>query len=272
MNNTTNRFFIVVVVILTIMTTISLTLQFSSNGKLGENATATSGVSSSSGVTSSFDRAAIEKIIAEYLDEHPEIILSSFYKAKQLQEEQVTANSEKTIKSKREELENDPKSPYVGNKNADVTIVKFSDYNCGYCKRVLPDLITLLKEDKNLKLVLKDFPILGPQSVLTSKAALAANSLDPSKWWKFHTAMMKSTPRNKEQIFEIAKKVGYDLVALEAEINKPAIDAQIQKNLGLGQSIGVRGTPAFVIGGNFIRGAVGLSTFREEVKKARAAK
>jgi len=265
MNNTTNRFFIVVVIVLTIMTTISLTLQFSSNGELGENANA---ASDSSGT---IDRDAVEKIIAEYLDAHPEIILNSFYKARQKQEQKISANAAKTIKTKREELENDPKSPYVGKKDADVTIVKFSDYNCGYCKRVVPDLITLLKEDKNLKLVLKDMPILGPQSVLNSKAALVANSLDPSKWWKFHTSMMKSTPRNKDQILAIAKKVGFDTAKFEAEMNNPAIDAQLQKNLALGQSIGVSGTPAFVIGGKFIRGAVGLSVFRDEISKARAA-
>ncbi len=271
MDNPTNRFLAFAVVALTIVATVSLTLQFSERKSTVDVSQALdANAAPSAGGNVTVDDARLEEIVARYLQEHPEVIVTAFQAAKAKQDEMVAQQAGKTIKTKITELEKDPHTPYVGNGDADVTIVTFSDYNCGYCKRVVPDLITLLKEDKNVKLVVKDFPILGPQSIISSKAAIVAGELDPAKWWKFHTTMLKSSPRNEDQVFAIADKVGYDVAKFKAEMNKPWVDNQIQKNMKLGSEIGIRGTPAFIIAGELKRGAIGLTDFREAVAKARA--
>lgn len=272
MDNPTNRLLALVVVILTVVATVSLTLHFNNDTQTAASGGLDANAAPSEVENFEVNPEVMEKLIGDYLAKHPEVIVSAFEAVKVKQERLLAERAGKTIQTKIVDLEKDPRTPYVGNGDADVTIVKFSDYNCGYCKRVVPDLITLLKEDKNVKLVVKDFPILGPQSIVSSKAAIVAGQLSPEKWWKFHTGMLKSSPRNEAQVLAIAEKAGYDVEAFKAEMKKPWVDNQIQKNMKLGTEIGIRGTPAFVIGGELKRGAIGLSDFREAVAKARADK
>lgn len=263
--NADNRLLVLVVFVLAIVCTAAITvLLIKGAPKAVEVATTEIGA----GVSAE----EVEKTVAKFLKDNPYVIVEAFQAAKQADADKERVNSEQAIKTRADEILNDPNSPFTGNPDGDVTIVKFSDYSCGYCKRVVPDLITLLSEDKNIKFVMKDFPILGPQSTVNSKAAMAVFKLNPDKWWDFHKAMLKTTPRNKEQLLALAAKQGVDSAALETEMAKPEYQAQIQKNISLGGAIGVRGTPAFVINGNFVRGAVGLDVFRERVAAARARK
>ena len=262
MGNSANRLLLVLVFVLTIVCTATITF-LAVKGEAPEPKTQIgAGVSAED----------VAEIVEKFITENPNVIIQAFQQAKQRQAVREREVAEKEIKVREKDINHDPKTPFTGNPDGDVTIVKFSDYNCGFCKRVVPDLLTILKEDKNVKFVMKDFPILGPRSTANSKAALAVNKMAPEKWWDFHLAMLKSAPRTDDQLLALAEKVGVDSAKLKVEMAKAEHAKQITKNLSLGQSIGVRGTPAFVINGEFIRGAVSLDIFKERIAAARARK
>ncbi len=263
MGNSASRFLAVLVFLLTIVCTASVTLLVVGNTQ--EEQEQTQGTEVVSGVSAE----EIEKTVAQFLKDNPYVIVQAFQAAKQQEADKEREQSEQAIKLRKQEINNDPYTPFTGNPDGDVTIVKFSDYNCGFCKRVVPDIITLLEEDKNIKFVVKDFPILGPRSIENSKAAIAVFKIAPEKWWEFHMAMLKRSPNTNDQLLALAGSVGVDMAQLQEEMKKPEYQKQIDKNLALGSAIGVRGTPAFVINGEFIRGAVGLDVFKDRIAAAR---
>jgi len=222
-------------------------------------------VSSGGGVS----KSKVEEIVYNYLKNNPSAIVEAFNSAQAEQQAREVAQASKKIAERIDDLENDPTSPFVGNPKGDVVIVEFFDYNCGYCKRALPTLATLIAEDKNLKVVFKDFPILSEQSHTLSKAALAVFNMSPDKFWDFHKTLMKQTPRTDEQLFAKAAEMGIDAGALKAEMAKPEYQEKIQANLSLGSDIGIRGTPGFIIGGEFVPGAIGIDAFRQKIQDAR---
>lgn len=255
------RFLILITFILTIVATAAVTLLVQKQEPSGAN-TASS---------PHLNQEAVEAIISNYLQEKPELIVEAFTLAKQKQQLEEQRKAEENIAARRKDLENDATTPFAGAEDGDVVIVKFSDYNCGYCKRVMPSLDTLLKEDDGVKLVVKDFPILGRQSTENSKAALAAFNLDAEKYFAFHQKMLQQTPRTNEQIYALASSLGYDAETFKAEMQKPKYAKKIDENLALGSAVGVRGTPAFIINGEFVPGAIGLEQFRQKVRAARGS-
>jgi len=218
------------------------------------------------------DSIKIGEMVGDYIRANPQVIINAFTEGKRIQQAQEALKAEKNISAKRSELEHDAGTPFAGNKDGDVVIVKFSDYNCGYCKRVLPDIRKLLAEDKNLKIVFKDFPILGPTSTLDAQAAIAAFRIAPDKYFEFHAALLEGSIRSEEQILAAAAKLGIDSSKLRDEMKKPDVQSQIQKNMALGKAIGVRGTPAFVIDGKMNRGAAGYAQMKSLIREARAGK
>ncbi len=216
-------------------------------------------------------RRAIEAIVGDYIRTHPEVVVNALqaYQA-EMQKEQAR-EAEAALKEVEDELLNDPQTPIAGNSDGDVTIVEFFDYNCGYCKQVTPSVQTLLETDDNVRYVFKEFPILGPGSVLASRAALAVWNLEPEKYLPFHMALMKARGSlNEQQILDIAERVGVSPAALQAEMEKPAIEEKLRQNIALGQRINIRGTPAFIINGEIIPGAVSLDALKELIAKARS--
>lgn len=253
MDNSNVRALLLALVVLVVVSTASITALVAGGGSSG------GGVSA----------GQVEDIVFDYLKKNPQVIVQAFEQARAEQEAKDLEQASAAIAGKRDELENNPSTPFAGNQDGDVTIVEFFDYNCGYCKRVVPDFITLLNEDKNLKIVFKDFPILGEQSVTIAKAALAVNKIAKDKFWNFHTVMMQQTPKTNEQLFARATELGIDAEQLKAEIEKPEYAEKIQSNLGLGQEVGIRGTPGFIINGEIVRGAIGVEEFRRMIDKAR---
>lgn len=222
-------------------------------------------------VISPEQRQAIEAIIGEYISKHPDVIVNALqtYQAEMQKEQQRQA--EAALQEVEDELLNDPQTPTAGNAKGDVTIVEFFDYNCGYCKQVTPSVQTLLKTDDNVRYVFKEFPILGPGSVTASQAALAVWNLDPAAYLTFHVALMSSRGSlSEQQILDIAKGVGVDPAKLQAEMQKPEIEEKLRENIALGQRINIRGTPAFIINGEIVPGAVSLEALKDLVEKARA--
>jgi protein-disulfide isomerase len=215
-------------------------------------------------------RQAIEAIIGEYIANNPDVVVNALqaYQVRMQREQQQQA--EAALQEVEDELLYDPGTPVAGNPDGDVTIVEFFDYNCGYCKQVMPSIQTLLETDENLRYVFKEFPILGAGSVMASRAALAVWNLEPEKYLPFHVALMTARGSvGEQQILDIAERVGIAPATLQAEMQKPEIEEQLGANLALGQRINVRGTPAFIINGEIVPGAVSLDALKERISAAR---
>ena len=167
-------------------------------------------------------------------------------------------------------LFNDPDSPVAGNPMGDVTVVEFFDYHCPYCKAVAAPLNQLIQEDKGVRLVLKEFPILGEDSILASHAALA--SVGQGKYWAFHQALMEHRGKfDMDVIKSIATKVGIDPVKLEADMGQQQIEPMISANHTLARTLDLNATPTFIIGDQVIEGAVPLERLKEIIKQVRGS-
>jgi protein-disulfide isomerase len=214
------------------------------------------------------ERGRIEQIIHDYLLSHPEVVLEAL-KATQAQDKQKQAEASRAaIAAKRKELLDDPADPVGGNPKGDVTLVEFFDYRCPYCKQVEPAVEAILKEDPKLRIVYKEFPILGKESTFAAHVAFAV--LKQGKYAQFHDAMMAAKGDiTEDAILKIAAAAGLDIAKLKADMNAPEIDQIIKRTYDLAETLGVNGTPGFVIGDNLIPGAADLATLKEMVATAR---
>lgn len=218
------------------------------------------------------NREEVEKIVADYIANNPEAIISSVENMQRKKVEQDMESAKEGVAQNQDKLTKDPSSPVVGNPDGDITVVEFFDYSCGFCKRVQPAVEKLLTEDKNIRLVMKEFPILGPVSEIASRAALAVNTLQPEKYFEFHNALMKAKLTDKDSVLAVAKAVGMDATKVDEEMEKNYISEIIQKNHELAGTIGIHGTPGFVIGNTMIPGALTYDQLVEQVKTAREKK
>ncbi len=216
-------------------------------------------------------RQAIETVVRDYLMKNPEILQEAMAELEKRQQEAQKVAQASALKETRDTLHNSPHGFVAGNPNGDVTVVEFFDYNCGYCKRALADLQTLIKGDPKLKVVLRDFPVLGPDSLEASKVALAAKQqLKGDKLFDYHTRLLESRGRvNGERAIAVAKEMGLDVAKLQKDMQAPDIQAALQENVGLGDKLGLSGTPAFIIGDEIIPGAVGVEPIRKTVAGVR---
>lgn len=217
-------------------------------------------------------RQEIDKMIHSYIMENPQVILDAVQKMQIQAEEGKKELAKKNLLTSREKLLNDPNSPTSGNPKGDVTIVEFFDYRCGYCKRVFPTLMKAVKDDGNVRVVYKEYPILGPESVVAARAALAVWRLAPEKYEDFHSALMTNKGRYSElKIRSIASDLKIDGNAVIKGMKSDAIEADIGENHSLAQSLGISGTPAFIIGNELVPGAVDLDTLKGLIKEARGS-
>ena len=163
-----------------------------------------------------------------------------------------------------------PEDVVLGNPDGDVTIVEFYDYNCGFCKRAMNDMIGLLDKDPNLRFVLKEFPILGPDSLAAHRVAMSFRKLAPELYSDFHMKLLGGDVRATEtQAIEIAKSLGVEEAALVAGMDDPAIDQSIRQTYELANALGISGTPSFVIGDEAVFGAVGEETLLAKINNMR---
>lgn len=223
--------------------------------------------------TATFDESqaeAIETIVREYLLEHPEVVMEALNALQARQEAEEMAQQREQLDRLEASVFDSPTSPVVGNPDGDVTLVEFFDYNCGYCKRMREPMMTLIEGDRNLRVVMKEFPILAPSSVTAAQAALASAKQD--KYLEFHDALMAHRGQLSDEIvFDVAKSVGLDVDRLKADMDSDEVAGEIQANLQLAQAIGIRGTPAFIIGDEIVPGAVGLSELERLIAAARGS-
>ena len=202
----------------------------------------------------------IETIIKDFLINNPAFIKSTLDDYKISLENKKKQNAINSLKN----IEN----PGIFQKQADITIYEFFDYNCGYCKSVVKTIMDVLSEDKKVNFVFVEFPILSQQSYFAAKAALASKNQD--LYNKFHLSLMTIKGRvNKEKVFSTAKEIGLDIDQLKIDMNNPEIEQQLAKNREIAKLLNLNGTPAFIIGDIIYPGALNLNKLKEIIKQFR---
>jgi protein-disulfide isomerase len=218
--------------------------------------------------TDSAELDSFERRVREYLLKNPEVIMEALQILQQRQRAAESENLKRTIAERGEEILNDPAAPVGGNPSGDVTVVEFFDYNCPYCRRVAPTIVELEETDPDLRLVYKEFPILGPGSQFAARAALASRK--QGKYVPFHEALMAADGQvGEDSVLEIARDAGLDVDRLERDMSDPGIEAAIERNLELANALGITGTPSFVIGDEIVPGAVDRRTLESLITRAR---
>ncbi|MEH6950493.1 DsbA family protein [Nitrobacter sp. NHB1] len=220
-------------------------------------------------------RGEIEQIVKSYLLAHPEILEDVSAELSKRQSAAEALKHEAAVTKNADAIFNSPRGVTLGNKNGDVSFVEFFDYNCGYCKRAMADMLELLKSDPKLKVVLKEFPVLGPGSVEAAQVAVAVRMQDPDgkKYLDFHQRLLGERGHaDKTHALAAAKAAGLDMARIEKDMSSPEVRATLEQNFKLAESMGMNGTPSYVIGKQVVVGAVGLDTLKEKINTARCGK
>lgn len=213
--------------------------------------------------------SSIDQQISQYLKDHPDEVLAALKLAQANAEKQKEVDAQLAVAQQQDQIFNNPADPVIGNVNGDVTIVEFFDYRCPYCKRVSDSLMTLVQDDPNVKVVYKEFPILGPDSTVAAKIALAAHR--QGKYEQVHTAFMAHKGSfEQSDLLDLAASVGADPAKLAADMQDPAILGQLQATESLAAALGITGTPGFLFGKQLVPGAVSLDDMKKLVAAARA--
>jgi protein-disulfide isomerase len=213
-------------------------------------------------------RQAIEAIIRDYLTKNPELMLDVLQAAKEKMDGEAHSKASETLILRRHDILDDPSTPVGGNPKGDVSLVEFFDYRCPYCKQVEPALEALLGEDRQLRLVYKEFPVLGPASVTAARAALAARN--QGKYEAMHRALMALKGNFDEAaVFQAAGSAGLDVERLKRDMAAPEIDRILKENGNLAEALDIRGTPGFVIGDEIVPGAISLADMKQMIDAAR---
>ncbi|MDD7908476.1 MULTISPECIES: DsbA family protein [Pseudovibrio] len=215
-------------------------------------------------------RSDVEKIIREYLIENPEIITEALT---ELEKRRVAAEQEakkEAVASLSDIIFNSENQVVLGNPEGDVTLVEFFDYNCGYCKRAMSDMLRLIEEDSNLRVVLKEFPVLGQPSMEAAQVAIAVNDVAPEKYEDFHTSLLTQQSRaSGDTAMQIALTLGISETDLTNSMESGVVQATFQEVFEIANQLGLSGTPSYVIGDEVVIGAVGYETLKEKIADAR---
>ena len=216
------------------------------------------------------DRAQVEEIVRDYLLKNPEILLEVQDALETKQKEAQKLASLGVIKENKDEIFNASYDAVVGNPNGKITIVEFYDYNCGYCKRAMTDMSELTKANPDLRFVLKEFPILGPDSQKAHIVSQAFQKLMPEKAGEFHLELLGSQTRATEDTaIKVAVELGADETKLREAMKDPAIMERFAKTYDLANKLAITGTPSYVIGNEVVFGALGADVLTEKIKAAK---
>ena len=213
----------------------------------------------------------VKELVLEAIRENPEIVLEAVQIIEQREQARQAAAAASVLSENRDFLENDPNAPVLGNPDGDVTVVEFFDYNCPYCRRVKPHIEALLDEDPNVRLVYREWPILGDGSVFAARATLAAR--EQGKYEEFHWALMGMQGRAEEaSVIQVAQEIGLDIAQLRRDMQAPEIDAHIAASMEMSRQLGFNGTPSFVIGDALVPGVIEADQMIRLTQEARAMK
>ncbi len=213
------------------------------------------------------ERSAFREEVRAYLLENPEVIVDAMNELQAREDSAAAARDLQMLADNRERIYTSANDWAGGNLQGDVTVVEFMDYRCGYCKKAFAEVEELVKTDGNIRFVLKEFPILGEQSVLTSKFAIAIRMLHGDDAYKaVHDALyVMRGDATEETLSRIATELGHDPAPILAKMKDPAVQAVIDENYALANLLELNGTPTFVVGESMVRGYVPLDGMRQIV-------
>lgn len=224
---------------------------------------------------SSSDKDEVKATIREYLLENPEVIKEAIDALEKKQAEEADLAASKAIEDKKDKLFDSKHQVVLGKKDGDVTVVEFFDYNCGYCRKALDDVNTLLKTDGSVRFVLKEFPILSRGSMEAAQVAVAVRMQAPEKYLDFHNKLFSAReengkPADRAQALAVAKDLGLDMKRLDTDLQGPEVRTALEESYELAQALNINGTPAFVVGDEVLHGAVGLDQIKAKVQAMRS--
>lgn len=217
------------------------------------------------------DEAEIEAVVRKLLTEKPEIVIDAI-RAYQAKEEAAKADRQRdTLTSHKDTIYNNAADPAIGSPDAKITLVEFFDYRCGYCKRSLQNVLDLVDGNPDVRVVFKELPILGPESLAATRVSLALQKVAPQHYRAFHTATMRHRGAlTEDALMKIVAAAGADTAAVETAMKDPSVEETIRANHALAEALGIRGTPAFIIGDHVIPGAASLQTLEHLVDQQRS--
>jgi len=212
-------------------------------------------------------KEALGPVIRDYLVKNPEVIVEALTEYQKKQASMEAMQFTERLSAHKGFLM-DGGAPFAGNPKGDVTVVEFFDYNCGYCKKAVDDVVKLVEEDKNVKVVFHEMPILSPVSQDAARWALAAHK--QGKYFEYHVALMKGGGARSVQTLEsTAKDVGLDVAKMKKDADSKEVRDMVEQSVSVARDLGIRGTPAFIIGDMLAPGYLGLDAMKETVAKAR---
>ena len=236
-------------------------------GLLGAGASASAGPAAAAEFTAA-QKSEMGGVIRDYLLQNPEVLQDAMAELERRQKAQEEVKRSQVVDDNAGPLFNAPSDAVLGNPKGHVTLVEFFDYNCGYCKRSLDDIAKLMKAEPDMKLVLKDFPVLGPGSVEAAYVAAAArNQFKGEQFWQFHQKLLggQHGPVGRAQALSVAKDMGANMDQLQRDAASPEVKASIQNTMQLADALALTGTPSFVVGHDVVVGAVGFDELKGRV-------
>ncbi|MBP0617106.1 DsbA family protein [Jiella mangrovi] len=214
---------------------------------------------------------AIETIVRDYLVKNPEVIVEAINALEAKRNAEAAATQKQAVADNAEAIFSTPEGTALGNPKGDVTVVEFFDYNCGYCKHALSDMDKLLESDANVRFVLKEIPVLGPQSVEASQVSLAFRKLKPQQYADFHRKLLAGRgAANESRALAVASQFGVEAEELKAAMASPEIADDIAKDREVAEALGINGTPSYVIKDTVLPGAIGLDNLKTAIANVRS--
>lgn len=211
--------------------------------------------------------ADVKKLVLETILENPEIVMQAINILRAKEDQDKEGAQQQAYLDNEELLKNDPNAPVLGNPDGDVTIVEFFDYNCGYCKRAMVAMQAVLKTDKNLRVVYREFPILSEGSIFAARAALASRA--QGRYEEFHWALMSAQTADETSVMKIAEQIGLDVAKLRVDMDAPEVAEHIQTSRDLANAMQFTGTPSFIIGDEIVGGYIPQDVMEEVIADAR---
>ncbi|MEP2944312.1 MAG: DsbA family protein [Hyphomicrobiales bacterium] len=211
-----------------------------------------------------------EQVVRDYILKNPEVIIEALQILEDRREAEQNEQQKLSITRNKDDLESSVHQTILGNPEGDVTLIEFFDYNCAFCRESLQHIEKLVEEDNNLRVVLKEFPVLGPGSQAAARVAIAAAKIDSEKYLELHVKLLKTRGQADERVaLLLAEGLGYDMSVLRTMMEKPVIEEAITEVYGLANVIGLTGTPTFIIGSEVLPGAVGHSILKQKIDSMR---
>jgi protein-disulfide isomerase len=221
-------------------------------------------------------RGEIEKIIRDYLLRNPQLLQEVIAELDKLREAAEAEKHREAVKQNAAAIFNSPRQVTIGNPRGDVTLVEFFDYNCGFCRRALSDKIELMKADPKLRVVLKEFPVLGEGSLQAAQIAVAVRMQDKSggeKYFEFHQKMFASRGQvDGKRALAVVREIGFDTARIERDVKSDEVRLTIEESSRLAEALGINGTPTYIVGNEVVVGAVGVERLRTAINNARCGK